>query len=126
MTGGSRSGVAWASAGRRWAACELTSRHGGRGTSNSSLPWQGPRPARIAIVSNAWPHAGARLAADGVAELVDDVVLSCETGVAKPDVRRRRLEAPHLGLPAVAAATAGPAVSLPLGDLPVSSWSRAG
>jgi putative hydrolase of the HAD superfamily len=41
--------------------------------------------ARTAIVSNAWPHARAPLAADGVADLVDAVVLSCEAGVAKPD-----------------------------------------
>lgn len=43
--------------------------------------------ARTAIVSSAWPHARARLAADGVAGLADAVVLSCEAGVAKPDRR---------------------------------------
>jgi FMN phosphatase YigB (HAD superfamily) len=31
---------------------------------------------RTAIVPNAWPHARVRLAADGVADLVDEIVLS--------------------------------------------------
>jgi FMN phosphatase YigB (HAD superfamily) len=39
--------------------------------------------ARTAIVSNAWPHARVRLAADGVSALADAVVLSCEAGAAK-------------------------------------------
>ncbi|HEY5988512.1 MAG TPA: HAD-IA family hydrolase [Streptosporangiaceae bacterium] len=42
---------------------------------------------RTAIVWNAWPHARVRLAADGVAGLVDAVVLSCDADVAKPDRR---------------------------------------
>jgi len=43
--------------------------------------------ARTALVSNCWPHMRARLAADGVAGIVDEIVLSCETGYAKPDPR---------------------------------------
>ncbi len=53
--------------------------------------------ARTGIVSNAWPHARARLAADGVAGLVDAVVLSCEAGVAKPDRRIFELALARLG-----------------------------
>jgi putative hydrolase of the HAD superfamily len=52
---------------------------------------------RTAIVSNAWPHARARLAADGVSDLVDVVVLSCEAGVAKPDPRIFELTLARLG-----------------------------
>lgn len=53
--------------------------------------------ARIAIISNAWPHTRGRLAADGVADLVDDIVLSCEAGVAKPDRRIFELTLSRLG-----------------------------
>jgi len=52
---------------------------------------------RTAIVSNAWPHTRARLAADGVADLFDEVVLSCEAGVAKPDRRIFELALGRLG-----------------------------
>jgi len=52
---------------------------------------------RTAIVSNAWPHARARLAADGVAGMVDAVVLSCETGVAKRGRRIFELALARLG-----------------------------
>lgn len=52
---------------------------------------------RTAIVSNAWPHARTRLAADGVAGLVDEIVLSCEAGVAKPDRRIFELALSRLG-----------------------------
>ncbi len=48
-------------------------------------------------MSNAWPHARDRLAADGVADLVDDIVLSCEAGVAKPDRRIFELALGRLG-----------------------------
>jgi putative hydrolase of the HAD superfamily len=41
----------------------------------------------IAIISNAWPHMRARLSEPGIAGLVDEVVLSCEVGWAKPDPR---------------------------------------
>lgn len=43
--------------------------------------------AAVAIVSNAWPEMRAGLTAAGVPDLVDAVVLSCETGCAKPDHR---------------------------------------
>jgi putative hydrolase of the HAD superfamily len=42
---------------------------------------------RTAIISNAWPHMRARLSEAGIAGLVDEVVLSCEVGWAKPDPR---------------------------------------
>jgi putative hydrolase of the HAD superfamily len=53
--------------------------------------------ARTAIVSNAWLHARIRLAADGVADLTDAVVLSCGAGVAKPDRRIFELALGRLG-----------------------------
>ena len=43
--------------------------------------------ARTAVVSNCWPHMRGRLVSGGVTALVDDVVLSCEAGWAKPDPR---------------------------------------
>lgn len=43
--------------------------------------------AATAIVSNAWPHIRARLSEAGIAGVVDEVVLSCEVGWAKPDPR---------------------------------------
>jgi putative hydrolase of the HAD superfamily len=42
---------------------------------------------KTAIISNAWPHLRARLSEAGIAGLVDEVVLSCEAGWAKPDPR---------------------------------------
>jgi putative hydrolase of the HAD superfamily len=42
---------------------------------------------RIAIISNAWPHLRTRLSEPVIAGLVDEVVLSCEVGWAKPDPR---------------------------------------
>jgi putative hydrolase of the HAD superfamily len=45
------------------------------------------RRAGTAIVSNAWPHLRARLSEDGIVGVVDEVVLSCEVGWAKPDPR---------------------------------------
>jgi putative hydrolase of the HAD superfamily len=39
------------------------------------------------IVSNAWPGMRARMSAAGLLDIVDDVVLSCEIGYAKPDPR---------------------------------------
>jgi putative hydrolase of the HAD superfamily len=41
--------------------------------------------ARTAIVSNCWPEMRPRLARTGLLALTDDAILSCETGVAKPD-----------------------------------------
>jgi putative hydrolase of the HAD superfamily len=43
--------------------------------------------ARTAIVSNAWPHLRAEMTRAGVPDIADEVVLSCETGYAKPDAR---------------------------------------
>jgi putative hydrolase of the HAD superfamily len=43
--------------------------------------------AATAIISNAWPHMRTRLAAAGLADAVDEVILSCEVGCAKPDPR---------------------------------------
>jgi putative hydrolase of the HAD superfamily len=42
---------------------------------------------RVAVLSNAWPHMRARLSEAGIVGLVDEVVLSCEVGWAKPDPR---------------------------------------
>jgi putative hydrolase of the HAD superfamily len=49
-------------------------------------------PTRTAAVTNAWPYLRARLRQDGLADLFDEVVLSCEVGCAKPDPRIYRLE----------------------------------
>lgn len=43
--------------------------------------------ARTAIVSNAWPGTRARMVRAGMADIANAIVLSCETGYAKPDVR---------------------------------------
>lgn len=43
--------------------------------------------AKIAVVSNAWPHMRSRMATAGILDMVDAVVLSCEIGFAKPDPR---------------------------------------
>ncbi|WP_051772509.1 HAD-IA family hydrolase [Saccharothrix sp. NRRL B-16314] len=43
--------------------------------------------AKIAVVSNAWPHMRGRMATAGLLDMVDAVVLSCEIGFAKPDPR---------------------------------------
>ena len=43
--------------------------------------------ARTAIVSNAWPGTRDRIARAGMLGLVDETVLSCEVGYAKPDPR---------------------------------------
>ncbi|ONI80421.1 hypothetical protein ALI22I_44720 [Saccharothrix sp. ALI-22-I] len=43
--------------------------------------------AKIAVVSNAWPHMRSRMANAGLPDMVDAVVLSCEIGFAKPDPR---------------------------------------
>jgi putative hydrolase of the HAD superfamily len=43
--------------------------------------------ARVALVSNAWPQMRASLVGAGLADIADEIVLSCETGYAKPDAR---------------------------------------
>jgi putative hydrolase of the HAD superfamily len=43
--------------------------------------------ALTAVVSNTWPGMRARMAAAGLLDMVDEIVLSCETGYAKPDAR---------------------------------------
>ena len=43
--------------------------------------------ARTAVVSNAWPHVRTSLREAGLENAVDEVVLSCEVGCAKPDPR---------------------------------------
>jgi hypothetical protein len=52
---------------------------------------------RTAIVSNVWPHARVRLAANGVTDQADEIVRSCEAGVAKPDRRIFELALGRLG-----------------------------
>lgn len=42
---------------------------------------------KTAIVSNAWPRMRTALAQAGLSDLVNEVVLSCEIGHAKPDPR---------------------------------------
>ena len=57
--------------------------------------------ARLAIVSNAWPHLRARLAdQQHLCQVADTVVLSCEVGCAKPDPRIYRLALDHLSVAA--------------------------
>lgn len=43
--------------------------------------------ARTAIVSNAWPWTRVKMAEAGKLDVADTIVLSCETGYAKPDPR---------------------------------------
>jgi putative hydrolase of the HAD superfamily len=43
--------------------------------------------AGTAIVSNAWPATRARMAAAGMLDIADEIVLSGEVGYAKPDPR---------------------------------------
>ncbi len=43
--------------------------------------------AKTAIVSNAWPDTRARMSRAGMLDIADEIVLSCETGYAKPDPR---------------------------------------
>jgi putative hydrolase of the HAD superfamily len=42
---------------------------------------------KTAIVSNAWPELRTRMASQGLLDVVDEIVLSCEAGCAKPDQR---------------------------------------
>jgi putative hydrolase of the HAD superfamily len=43
--------------------------------------------ALTAVVSNTWPGMRARMAEAGLLDIVDEIVLSCEAGYAKPDAR---------------------------------------
>jgi putative hydrolase of the HAD superfamily len=52
---------------------------------------------RTAILSNAWPSQRMRLATAGLDDLVDEVLLSCEIGVAKPDPAAFQLALDRLG-----------------------------
>jgi putative hydrolase of the HAD superfamily len=54
--------------------------------------------ARTAIVSNAWPEMRVRLREAHLEDLVDEVVLSCEVGCAKPDQRIYVLALQRLGV----------------------------
>ncbi len=57
------------------------------------------RPAhRTAFLSNAWSDARPRLQRDGIEAAVDEVILSCEVGVAKPDPRIYRLALERLSV----------------------------
>lgn len=54
--------------------------------------------AGTAIVSNAWPQLRVRLRETHLEDLVDEVVLSCEVGWAKPDQRIYGLTLQRLGV----------------------------
>jgi putative hydrolase of the HAD superfamily len=59
----------------------------------------GLRPRlRTAIVTNAWSHGRAELAAHGLDRLVDEVIVSAEVGVAKPDAAIFELALERLGV----------------------------
>jgi len=64
--------------------------------------------ATVTIVSNAWPGIRAAMAAAGVLDVADTVVLSCEVGCAKPDPRIYALALDSVG--------AGPADALFVDD----------
>jgi putative hydrolase of the HAD superfamily len=53
--------------------------------------------ARTAVVSNAWPHVRTGLREAGLEDAVDEVLLSCEVGCAKPDPRIFLLALRRLG-----------------------------
>jgi putative hydrolase of the HAD superfamily len=52
---------------------------------------------RTAILSNAWPSQRTRMMTLGLDDLVHELLLSCEFGVAKPDQRAFRLALERLG-----------------------------
>jgi HAD superfamily hydrolase (TIGR01509 family) len=58
------------------------------------------RGAAIALVSNCIENTRPMLSALGISQLADAVVLSCETGCAKPDARIYRYALGQLGVPA--------------------------
>lgn len=63
------------------------------------------RPSyKTAILSNAWSNGRRVIAQDyGLADAVDEIIVSAEEGVAKPDARLYRLAVQRLGAPAAAA-----------------------
>lgn len=65
---------------------------------------------KIAVVSNAWPHMRTRMATVQLEDLMDAVVLSCETGSAKPD--------PHIYAAALQAVDTDPTNALFIDDTP--------
>ena len=66
---------------------------------------RGLRPTyKTAILSNAWSNGRRVIAEDyGLADAVDEIIVSAEEGVAKPDARLYRLAVQRLGAPAAAA-----------------------
>lgn len=65
----------------------------------SSGPRRGAtRTAAVANAWPAWPYLRARLRKGGIAELFDEVVLSCEVGCAKPDPRIYQVILERLGV----------------------------
>lgn len=52
---------------------------------------------RTAILSNAWPSQRARMVERGLGDLVDELLLSCEIGCAKPDVNAFIIALERLG-----------------------------
>jgi putative hydrolase of the HAD superfamily len=54
--------------------------------------------ARLAALANAWPHLRTRLREARLEGLFDQVVLSCDVGFAKPDLRIYRLALERLGI----------------------------
>jgi putative hydrolase of the HAD superfamily len=53
--------------------------------------------ARTAILSNAWPSQRARMSQLGLVDVVDELLLSCEIGFAKPDPRAFAVAVDRLG-----------------------------
>ena len=59
---------------------------------------------KTAILSNAWSNGRRVIAQDyGLAEAVDEIIVSADEGVAKPDARLYALAVQRLGVPAAAA-----------------------
>lgn len=54
--------------------------------------------ARTSIVSNTWPELRTRMASRGLLDIVDELVLSCEVGYAKPDPRIYEVALDRMGV----------------------------
>lgn len=65
-----------------------------------------------AVVSNTWSGLRARMAAAGVLDVADELVLSCEVGCAKPDRRIYEIALSRLGV--------APEAALFVDDVPVN------